>query len=266
MTFRKILSLVIIMALLPLASYSQKDKKNTIKDTREYVDLGLPSKTLWATCNIGASKPEECGLYFAWGETEGYKQDSDDVHQWKKKSYKWYDCNSKYPELLKYRCCSWNAIIDNKEELDPEDDAATVNWGRKWQMPSSEQIKELCDSAYTTKEWTTLNGVNGRKITSKKNGHSIFLPAAGVLPGSRGDYWSCSLSRDDDSKAISLSFSENDYFHNDYIPRYYGLNIRPVRSQKNRKDAKPEITDYGATVMPIEDDQLIIIQSEPDEK
>ena len=227
MTFRKILSLVIIMALLPLASYSQKDKKNTIKDTREYVDLGLPSKTLWATCNIGASKPEECGLYFAWGETEGYKQDSDDVHQWKKKSYKWYDCNSKYPELLKYRCCSWNAIIDNKEELDPEDDAATVNWGRKWQMPSSEQIKELCDSAYTTKEWTTLNGVNGR---------------------------------------IILSFLKNDFFFVDYIPRYYGLNIRPVRSQKNRKEAKPEITDDGATVMPIEDDQLIIIQSEPDEK
>lgn len=265
MTFRKILSLVIIMALLPLASYSQKDKKITIKDTHKYVDLGLPSGTLWATCNIGASKPEECGLYFAWGETEGYKQDSDDIHQWEKKSYKWYDCNSKYPELMKYRT-SWSAIIDNKKELDPEDDAATVNWGRKWQMPSSEQIKELCDSAYTTKEWTTLNGVNGRKITSKKNGHSIFLPAAGVLPGSTGDYWSCSLSRDDDSKAIILSFLKNDFFFVDYIPRYYGLNIRPVRSQKNRKEAKPEITDDGATVMPIEDDQLIIIQSEPDEK
>ena len=236
MTFRKILSLVIIMALLPLASYSQKDKKNTIKDTREYVDLGLPSKTLWATCNIGASKPEECGLYFAWGETEGYKQDSDDVHQWKKKSYKWYDCNSKYPELLKYRCCSWSAIIDNKEELDPEDDAATVNWGRKWQMPSLEQIKELCDSTYTTAEWTTLNGVNGRKITSKKNDNWIFLPAANIIitAGSSGIYWSRTLYMGMDDDAVTLEFYKDKWFFDSHNPRYHGLSVRPVRTQKQK--------------------------------
>ena len=240
MTFRKILSLVIIMALLPLASYSQKDKKNTIKDTHKYVDLGLPSKTLWATCNIGASKPEECGLYFAWGETEGYKQDSDDVHQWKKKSYKWYDCNSKYPELLKYRCCSWSAIIDNKEELDPEDDAATVNWGRKWQMPSSEQIKELCDSTYTTAEWTTLNGVNGRKITSKKNDNWIFLPAANIIitAGSSGIYWSRTLYMGMDDDAVTLEFYKDKWFFDSHTPRYYGLRIRPVRTQKQKSGKK----------------------------
>ncbi len=251
MTFRKIISVAIIMALMPLASYSQKNKKSTIKDTREYVDLGLPSRTLLATCNIGASKPEECGLYFAWGETEGYNQDADDVHQFEKKSYKWLETDCTNPVVMKY-CISWSGIVDNKKELDPEDDAATVNWGSKWQMPSSEQIKELCDSAYTTKEWTTLNGVNGRKITSKKNGKSIFLPATGVLPGSTGDYWSSSLYRGDDSKAISLSFLKNDFFHDDYIPRYYGLNIRPVRFQKNRKEAESEITEGDVMIEPVE--------------
>ena len=222
------------MALLPLASYSQKDKKITIKDTHKYVDLGLPSGTLWATCNIGASKPEECGLYFAWGETEGYKQDSDDVHQWEKKSYKWYDCNSKYPELMKYRC-SWSAIIDNKEELDPEDDAATVNWGRKWQMPSSEQIKELCDSAYTTKEWTTLNGVNGLMLTSKTNGNTIFLPAAGDRVNSGfwdsseyGYYWSSSLHVFDSSTASFLIFNWVNPNPTSMADRRCGFTIRPV--------------------------------------
>ena len=257
MTFRKILSLVIIMALLPLASYSQKDKKNTIKDTREYVDLGLPSKTLWATCNIGASKPEECGLYFAWGETEGYKQDSDDIHQWEKKSYKWYDCNSKYPELMKYRC-SWSAIIDNKEELDPEDDAATVNWGRKWQMPSSEQIKELCDSTYTTAEWTTLNGVNGRKITSKKNDNWIFLPAANIIitAGSSGIYWSRTLYMGMDDDAVTLEFYKDKWFFDSHNPRYHGLSVRPVRTQKQksgkRKINKNETEEDVFMMVPVE--------------
>ncbi len=241
------------MALLPLASYSQKDKKITIKDTRKYVDLGLPSGTLWATCNIGASKPEEFGLYFAWGETEGYKQNSDDVHQFEKKSYKWLETDCTNPVLMKY-CISWSGIIDNKKELDPEDDAATVNWGRKWQMPSSEQIKELCDSTYTTAEWTTLNGVNGRKITSKKNGNSIFLPATNIIitAGSSGIYWSRTLYMGMDDDAVTLEFYKDKWFFDSHTPRYYGLNIRPVRSQKNRKEAKPEITEGDVMIVPVE--------------
>ena len=115
MTFRKIISVVVITAVFHLVAFSQKDKKSPVKYTREYVDLGLPSKTLWATCNIGASKPEECGLYFAWGETEGYKQDSDDIHQWEKKSYKWLETDCTNPVLMKY-CISWSGIIDNKKE------------------------------------------------------------------------------------------------------------------------------------------------------
>ena len=239
MTFRKILSLVIIMALLPLASYSQKDKKITIKDTHKYVDLGLPSGTLWATCNIGASKPEECGLYFAWGETEGYKQNSDDVHKFEKKSYKWLETDCTVPVLLKY-CISWSGIADYKKVLDPEDDAATVNWGRKWQMPSLEQIKELCDSTYTTAEWTTLNGVNGRKITSRKNDNWIFLPAANIIitAGSSGNYWSRTLYMGMDDDAVTLEFYKDKWFFDSHNPRYCGLSVRPVRTQKQKSGKK----------------------------
>ena len=89
MTIRKLISAVIITALFPLVAFSQTDKKSIVKDTHEYVDLGLPSGTLWATCNIGASKPEEFGLYFAWGETKGHTSDTSDGHKFEIKNYKW---------------------------------------------------------------------------------------------------------------------------------------------------------------------------------
>ena len=238
MTIRKLISAVIITALFPLVAFSQTDKKSIVKDTREYVDLGLPSGTLWATCNIGASKPEEFGLYFAWGETKGHTSDTSDGHKFEIKNYKWYDFNSKYPKLLKYRI-NRNGIAD-KKVLDPEDDAATVNWGSKWQIPSLEQIKELCDSTYTTAEWTTLNGVNGRKITSKKNDNWIFLPAANIIitAGSSGIYWSRTLYMGMDDDAVTLEFYKDKWFYDSHTPRYYGLSIRPVRTQKQKSGKK----------------------------
>lgn len=139
----------------------------------EFVDLGLPSGTLWATCNVGASHPEEYGDYFAWGETEP------------KSDYSWYSYKYAKPstngvteyEPTKYSTDDKNSISDGKTELDAEDDAATVNMGAEWQMPSKEQIEELCNN--TTRTWTTQNGVNGRLVTSNINGKSIFFPAAG---------------------------------------------------------------------------------------
>ena len=252
MTFWNNISVIILITLLPLSAFPQKDKKITVKDTRKYVDLGLPSGTLWATCNIGASKPEEFGLYFAWGETKGHTSDTSDGHKFEIKNYKWYDFNSKYPKLLKYRI-NRNGIAD-KKVLDPEDDAATVNWGSKWQIPSLDQIKELCDSTYTTAEWTTLNGVNGRKITSKKNDNWIFLPAANIIitAGSSGIYWSRTLYMGMDDDAVTLEFYKDKWFFDSHTPRYYGLNIRPVRSQKNRKEAKPEITEGDVMIVPVE--------------
>lgn len=140
----------------------------------DYVDLGLPSGTLWATCNIGASSPEEYGDYFAWGEITGYR-DGKTVFHWD--TYKW--CNGTARTMTKYCIDSNYGIVDDKTELDLEDDAAFANWGIYWRIPSKEQLDELIDARYTTVEWVTQNDVPGTKVTSNKNGKSIFLPASG---------------------------------------------------------------------------------------
>jgi len=198
-----------------------------------YVDLGLPSGTLWATCNIGATSPEDYGDYFAWGETEGY---NDGKTIFLLSSYKW--CEGSNSTMTKYCTNSsygYNGFTDNKTELDLEDDAAYVNWGPAWRMPSEEQFKELINSSYTTTEWTTQNGVNGRKITSKTNGNSIFLPAAGYrngssldIGGSGGYYWSRTLFG---NPIYAWRLRVNSSFIDTTSDnRYRGKSVRPVRS------------------------------------
>lgn len=197
----------------------------------EWVDLGLPSGTLWATCNIGANTPEEFGDYFAWGETtpkDGYDWDT----------YKW--CNGTDETITKYCTESSvgnNGFTDNRTELLPEDDAATANWGSGWQIPSDEQLKELFDSKNTTAEWTTQNGVNGRKFTSKSNGNSIFFPATGYRystsyneVGSLGWYWSRSLSEYGSSNANDMLFKSDRCYLNGG-QRCMGMPVRPVRKK-----------------------------------
>ena len=137
----------------------------------EYVELGLPSGIKWATCNIGATKPEEYGGYYAWGETE-----EKSYYDWD--TYKW--CNGTYNSLTKYCTDSGSGRVDNKTVLDPEDDVAHIKWGGSWRMPTRDEIKELNDNC--TWQWTTLNGVNGYRVTGP-NGNSIFLPAAGYCYG-----------------------------------------------------------------------------------
>ena len=202
-------------------------------DNHEWVDLGLPSGTLWATCNVGANAPEEYGDYFAWGETV-----TKSVYNWN--TYKW--CNGSYNTLIKYCIHSnygYNAFIDGKTELDPADDAATSNWGSGWQMPSYEQIKELYNSNYTTTEWTQVNGVNGRKVTSKSNGNSVFLPATGFLStepvrvGSYGYYWSRSLNTNRSDYACDIRFYSGVIDSSDDGSRYYGQTVRAVRVPQN---------------------------------
>ncbi len=207
--------------------------KYTKSDGHDYVDLGLPSGTLWATCNVGASSPEDYGYYFAWGETEPYDENGGKTtFNWS--TYKW--CNGNYDKLTKYCTNSSygnNGFTDGKTELDVDDDAAYVKWGPAWRMPSQEQFDELINSNYTTTEWTTQNGVNGRLITSKSNGNSIFLPAAGFHgssslsgAGSNGYNWSRSLSGR--GYACYLYFGSS--LINSYInDRYYGFSVRPVR-------------------------------------
>ena len=197
-------------------------------DGHEWVDLGLPSGTLWATCNVGANSPEEYGDYYAWGETQP------------KTSYNWSTykyCKGSYDTMTKYCTNSSYGTVDNKTVLEPSDDAATANWGSGWQMPSLEQLKELYNSSYTTTTWTTINGKYGRKITSKSNGNSIFLPAAGYRndtslgsAGSRGFYWSRSLSTSYSDNACYLYFNSGGIYTY-YGSRYYGQSVRPVRVQ-----------------------------------
>lgn len=186
----------------------------------EYVDLGLPSGTLWATCNVGANSPEEYGDYFAWGETEP------------KNEYNWstyFDTDDNGSTFKKYN------NNGGLTELLPEDDAATANWGSDWLMPSLAQIQELYNSSYTTTVWTQMNGVNGRKITSKSNGNSIFLPASGYRydtslysAGSLGNYWSRLLDASYPFSAYRLYFNSG-YVDWDYNNRSYGRSVRPVR-------------------------------------
>lgn len=149
-------------------------EKEVSSSVSGWVDLELPSGTLWAACNLGAETPEEIGDYFAWGETEdkiGY--------YWS--NYK-FCINGNEKWLTKYVLdpgWSYTGDPDWKNELEPEDDAATFNLGSRWRMPSLAQQDELFDSSNTTQEWTTSNGISGLLITSVRNGKNIFLPATG---------------------------------------------------------------------------------------
>ena len=201
-------------------------------DPDTYVDLGLPSGTLWATCNVGADSPEEYGDYFAWGETTGY---IDGKTTFDLTTYKW--CKGSENTITKY-CTNSSygneGFTDNKTKLDLEDDAAYANLGPAWRMPSMEQYRELINEDYTTTEWTTQNGVNGYKITSRTNGKSIFLPNAGFYEGSSNSSFSYYLSRSLDIEAPASAggvlFGPG-YFVVSYNDRSKGYPVRPVRSK-----------------------------------
>ncbi len=196
-------------------------------EEHEYVDLGLPSGTLWATCNIGAASPEDYGDYFAWGETA-----PKEVFNWS--TYKW--CNGSDMTMTKYCTSSEYGFIDNKTELDLEDDAAWMNWGPMWRTPSLEQQEELFD--YCTLEWTQINGVNGRLFTGP-SGNTLFLPAAGYRwdnshynVDSNGYYWSRTLSSFN-PRALGMGFSWGTWGWGYGYGRENGYTIRPVRVSQN---------------------------------
>ncbi|MBQ4484921.1 MAG: hypothetical protein II934_08000 [Prevotella sp.] len=204
------------------------------KSPAQAIDLGLPSGTLWASCNVGATKPEEYGDYFAWGEVIGYKggktEFSWDNYKWANTLWTGQTINI---TLTKYSFHGYFGAIDGKKELDLEDDAAYVNWGINWRMPSREQIKELID--YCNWEWITLKGVKGMKATGP-NGKSIFLPAAGERNGTLfkyvnddGNYWSCSLGGDDWAHDLYIDWREGIGANSGSRDRQMGQSVRPVR-------------------------------------
>ena len=208
-----------------------KDKPSNVHNGHKFVDLGLSVK--WATANIGANKPEDCGDYFAWGEVTT-KVD----YLWS--TYKW--CNGDENELTKYNTIVENGVVDNKTVLDLKDDAAFARWGGNWRIPTETEWQELID--FCTWTWTTINGIEGYKISSNISGYSqksIFLPttgwrAKGLNPYGTlfGVYWANSLKSvelndkpQDSSWGSCISFSDG----NIYIrgnKRYIGLPIRPV--------------------------------------
>lgn len=189
-----------------------------------YVDFGLPSKTLWAAMNVGAYKPSDFGLYFQWGDTQGYTAEQvgkDKQFNWA--NYKW-SIDGIDSNFSKYNTAG--------NTLDLEDDAANIHMSGDWHMPTLTQIRELINETDNT--WTTQDGVNGRLFTSKKNGKSIFIPAAGVMwdgslyySGGSGYVWSSMLSAYYVDYGQSLGFdSDNEGLGNFY--RFVGLSVRGV--------------------------------------
>lgn len=194
----------------------------TCPDSRHphVIDLGLPSGTKWACCNVGASTPEEYGNYYAWGETQPKS-----VYNWRTYQWGYYDDYNSEDHLVNI----------GSDIAGTSYDAATANWGAPWRMPSLTQIKELIEN--TTSTWTTQNGVWGRKFTGL-NGGSIYLPPAGCRWEGElqdaggwgwGEYWSSTyvegVSYFDYGLYFSYMFAN--WYSNFY--RFYGLTVRPVR-------------------------------------
>ena len=200
-----------------------------------FVDLGLPSGLKWASCNVGAEKPEDFGLYFAWGETQGYRGiTSEKGFYWgdyKYSSGQTSSTSTSFKGLTKYNTNSASGTVDNLTVLEQVDDAAYTS-DKTCRMPTKSDFEEL--TANTTSVWETLNGVNGRRFTSKTNGNSIFVPAAGYCVngsvndvGSSGYLWSSSLDESNSRYAWGL------YFYSDIVDmgngsRFNGSSVRAV--------------------------------------
>jgi len=205
------LGIISVLFLIDLCADSDNEEESVSEPTGYYiehgfVDLGLPSGLKWATCNVGASSPEEYGVYFAWGDTTTNKEyNSDECTSWNK---------------------SWGDIGGDSSR-----DAATARWGDGWRMPTETEFQELLDNC--TWEWITLNGNNGCKVTGP-NGNSIFLPAAGWRHGadernvgSSGLYWSSTPYESSTGIACSLYCLEDRHFVKT-AHRYDGRSVRPV--------------------------------------
>ena len=196
-------------------------KGQTLKG-HEYVDLGLSVK--WATCNVGANSPEDFGDYYAWGETET------------KSSYDEDNCET-------YR-------KDIGDITGTDRDVAHVNWGGAWRMPTMDEIQELMDNCDL--EWTTQNEVEGLKVTSRKNGNSIFLPAAcdwfNVGKGHNfGNYWASTPDWNSKRYASTFFFNRDDCNANT-DSRYTGYTVRPVADDADEQAATAEVEETKSVI------------------
>lgn len=200
----------------------------------DYVDLGLPSGLMWATCNLGAATPIEFGDYYAWGETA-----SKHVYDWS--HYKF--CKGTEHSLTKYCKQKWygyNGVADSIVTLDQKDDAAAIAWGNGWRIPTEKECDELFE--YCTSKWTSINGVNGYLLTGL-NGNNLFLPATGSMNGTSlndfgnwGHYWSNS---NDCQSSDAVCININKKFCDVYLfERCCGASIRPVFVSNKKTKSK----------------------------
>ena len=230
-SFSKAIAAIMLTAVMCLVAGCKKDNGgNGTYKGHDYIDLGLPSGTMWATCNVGAENPEDYGDYFAWGETQPKIIYSESNYK-----YSHGCCN----QLTKY--CSQsdfghNGFTDKLTTLESSDDAAAVNWGEGWSTPTNKQWVELLTKC--SHSWTTRNGVKGCLFTGR-NGNTIFLPAASSRSdedsrsvGDDGSYWSSSLNKGFPEYAkgfkFIISFDDCDLY--DDLGRCSGRSVRPVCS------------------------------------
>lgn len=208
----------------------------------EYVDLGLPSGTLWATCNIGADNPEDTGLYFAWAETKGYRTPSGKPGNFVPSTCPYWISGSgmSATKWSKYVLYSHFGEVDGKTTLEPEDDAAHMIMGGDWRMPTQKDFEELINNCNVIAGFAGMGSYKSKvTLESKINSKTLILPARGNFTGgssesdlSYGYYWSSTLSDADGGYARYLTFrsSENKATVSGYY-RYYGQLIRPVLSK-----------------------------------
>ena len=205
--------------------YHKLNPPGTPWDKNLYMDLGLSSGLYWAVQNVGATKPEEKGEYFAWGETEP-KED------YSHETYKWHLIGTK-AEYCKYVTDDYYGLVDLRSTLDYDDDAANANWGGKWHIPTKADFEELFNEC--TYEYMMYEGVNGYIFTGP-NGNTIFIPSTGTKEGTdyeeeyrAGYYWTSSLALENERYAYSFNFFQTSYINLDYdYRRHVGLSIRPV--------------------------------------
>lgn len=198
---RSLNELVLALKDNRLTGFEDNNSNYNIDNSHKFVDLGLSIK--WATCNVGANTPEEYGDYFAWGETDPKQRFTNDNYLYK----------------------------GNPVTLPLSADAAHVNWGENWRMPTKQEQEELYNNC--TWEWTNMNAVKGYKVIGK-NGNYIFLPAGGYMSdniicdgGKSGYYWSGMLSNSNSNNSSCLYFLDS-YVNRCYNARYFGQTIRPV--------------------------------------
>lgn len=229
----KVVGLLVVASILVVGCNKPDDPSGGGGDEvngHEYVDLGLPSGILWATCNVGADTPESYGDYFAWGATA-----PKELYDWK--SYRYGNFRHDRYELNKYctdSCCGLDGFVDGKAILEPADDAAKANWGAEWRTPTIEEWEELFLN--TTGEWTTLNGVKGWHIIAS-NGNELFLPATGyywddVFNTDLGLYWSASLNKEFPYRSWGFHFNSDSSHLCGSSDRCRGQSVRAVRVAK----------------------------------